>query len=252
MALNTINNLNVEILNLQGAPTYKVTLLPLIIFLSIALFIKFILLFTKFRFNFENREAIAKVVDFGALILALIIANTVSKYDDIGSSLTSFMLNMGYLQKVTLDYEPSLMCYLIDTLKIYENVDYAISNKEKIYSIHEFEKKIVPLIEDRDEVEAKKVSETVKVVNELLHKRLDAADMISNEFWLLLFLGLIILSILLLFDKHFGKLEGILAVILIWGPISYIYYLYYNRNKYIDITINAAIKDISENNIVCK
>lgn len=250
--MNNNSNFIKDTTKLQGAPTYKVTYLPLIIFVSIAVFIKLVLLFTKVRFNFRNKEAITKVVDFGALVLALIIANTVSKYDDLGASVTAFIINIGHLQKIALEYDPSSICYLIDTLKVYENIDYAMNNQDKMYSIHDFENKIVPIIKEKNEVEASKVTETVKIVNELLHKKLDATDTISNEFWYLVFFGLIILSLLLLFDKHFGRFEGFLAVLLIWGPVTYIYYLYYNRNKFVDVTIASAIEQIKKNNVICK
>ena len=209
-------------------PLWGVILFPL-------LFI-FLIVFTDIRYDFTPDIHIGNGTTFAAIVVGFILLYAMQKYDNIDLNVPSASRGLLYLKKIANKYEPKSICYLIDYVNGFINID------TNDYSLLCFERIVVPLIDN--EAEKDRVKETVTILNDIYFNRVSQTNVIAEPIWYLVFLSAILLTIIFPMNEKLKRMDSILVLLLIWLPITIIYAIYLSENQALLNIMEETLNDL--------
>jgi hypothetical protein len=223
--------------------------IPLPVFWLTPIFFILIILFTNWRYQLLPNEFIGNGTVFASLVIGFIFLYAMQKYDNMDLNVPILVRNVGYLERIALKYDPSLVCYLIRYTEAFLNFD------NSGFDLVEFECELLPLIEE--ECEKIRVIESLSLLAGIFHQRVSKSNLIVNELWYLVFICCILLTIIFPMDSSFVKdLDSIIIIVLIWLPIVVVYYLYDKEINNLDGTLMKLIdrlkKALKKEGVSCK
>jgi hypothetical protein len=209
--------------------------LPVIIFLPI-LFI-LLIIFTDIRYDLKPKQFVSHATTISSLAVGFVFLYALTKYDRMDANYPVVVRNIIYLADLALEYDPSLICYLIQ----YLNDFIAFDNTG--YPIIQFEAKLIPLITDQNLIF--RVRESVSILEDISNQRISGENLIAAPIWYVVFLAATLFTVIFPMDVSFeNRVDPILLIILIWVPVVTIYTLYTIALSDLDNAINTLIQEL--------
>lgn len=215
--------------------------LPQIPFPIVVLFpilFMFIIIFTNIRYDLLPKEHMNLGATISALSIGFVFLYTLQKYDKMDANYPIVVKNIVFLTDVSLKYDPSLICYLIQYLKDFLNFD------NTGYPILQFEQGILQKVED--DILAYRIRASVDTLVEIAYERISGANLISAPVWYLVFLAASILTIIFPMDEQIeSKVDSVLLIFMIWLPVITMYALYNAALNSLDTSISSLLNDLN-------
>lgn len=196
----------------------------------------FLIVFTDIRYNFEPDKHISNVTTFASLVVGFILLYAMQKYDRIDLNVPTVSRSIIYLKKIALKYKPKSVCYLIDYVKGFIDVD------TRDYSLQCFERIVVPLIHNK--AERRRVEQTITVLEDIYFQRISETNVIAEPIWYLVFITGILLSIIFPMNEQLTKVDAVLILLIIWIPITFIYTIYLSEKESLLIIMEDTLKEL--------
>ena len=212
---------------------------PLSIIIFIPLLFIFLIIFTDIRYELRPNQYIRHGTTIAALSIGFIFLYALQKYDKMDANYPVVVRNIIYLTDLSLSYDPTLICYLIEYLK-----DFLTFNNTG-YPIVIFERKLLKKIQDDNLTY--RIQQSVSILEDISNQRVSGENLIAAPIWYVVFIAATILTILFPMDTNFeNKVDAVLIIILIWLPVVVIYSLYVTVLNDLDNTISKLIVDLKK------
>ena len=214
--------------------------LPVYLFVVVPLIFIFISVFTNIRYEFTPMHYIGHSTIFASLVVGFIFLYAMQKYDAMDANVPVVVRNIVFLSDFALEYNPSLICYLVQYLE-----DFLTFTNNK-FPILVFEEAILESLGD-DEDTIFRVREAVTQLEIISHEKITGTNLIAPAIWYLVFIVSLLLTIIFPMDTNFRRAaDSIIAILLIWLPIFAIYYLYTEELKRLEKEICEILDVLKE------
>lgn len=211
--------------------------LPIVIF--IPLFFIALILFTNVRYDFTPIDYLNDGITIASLIIGFVFLYAMQKYDTMDANFQVVVKNIIFLTDVSLKYDPSLICYLIQYLENF------LSFNNTGYPIIIFEDKLLPLISDQNLIF--RIRESVSILENISNQRITMANLIAAPIWYVVFFISFLLTIILPMNSDITfKPNAIILILLIWVPVVVIYVLYLAVLDDLNTAITNLIDDLQK------
>ena len=211
--------------------------LPLPVVFALPLIFLFLIVFTNLRYEFKPHKFVAHGTLVASLAISFVFLYALQKYDKMDANFPVVVRNIVFLADLALIHDPSLICFLIQYLDDFLNFNNAG------FPIVIFEKELLSNIDNENEIF--RIREAVSTLEDLSYQRISGENLIPSAVWYVVFVAATLLSIIFPMDTNIEQeLDAVFSIILIWGPILTVYYLYLDALEVLDDSITELKTDL--------
>jgi len=211
--------------------------LPLPVVFAFPLLFIFLIIFTNLRYEFRPNNFVGHGTLVASLAISFVFLYALQKYDQMDANFPVVIRNVVFLADLALIHDPSLICFLIQYLDDFLNFNNAG------FPIVIFEKELLTFIDNENEIF--RIREAVTTLEKLSDQRISGENLIPAVIWYVVFIAAILLTIIFPMDTNVEQeLDAIFAILLIWGPIITVYYLYLDALEVLDDSVTELKEDL--------
>jgi hypothetical protein len=219
--------------------------IPLWTFVVIPIFFICVVLFTEIRYNLDPPSFIGHATTIASLVIGFIFLYAMQKYDMMDLNVPIVTRNLTYLMGLADKYDPSLVCYLERYAEGFLNFC------PNDFSLHIFEEKLLKHV--KTENTRISIHDSVRKLEDVYEQRISGTNIIAEPIWYLIFIMALLLTLIFPLDMSFrNRIDSVIIIILIWLPITAIYFIYLTEISNLDKALNDIIKMLKKECIISR